>query len=128
VICFTRARYSITRHTGSITRHTGSLVTAAAGDRVFPGKHGRVTFDVRETGDDFHISLAGRDGATRVNVDARLTDRLRGSVRPDAERHAEAAGQRGGPVLAVGEQVLGVRGREGGQNGDAGAPPPAGPC
>jgi hypothetical protein len=61
-------------------RDTGSLITAAAGGRMFPGECRRADFGVRETADDFHVSLASRDGATRVSVDARVAQRLTGSV------------------------------------------------
>lgn len=61
-------------------RDSDSLVAVAAGGRVFPGKLRRAVFDVRETAKDFDVSLAARDGATRVSVDARLAGRLTGSA------------------------------------------------
>jgi hypothetical protein len=61
-------------------RDTDSLVGVAAGGRVFPGRHRRAAFDVRETAEDFEVSLTARDGATRVSVDVRLAGRLTGSA------------------------------------------------
>jgi hypothetical protein len=61
-------------------RDSDSLVGVAAGGRVFPGKLRRAVFDVRETTEDFGVSLTARDGATRVSVNARLAGRLTGSA------------------------------------------------
>jgi hypothetical protein len=61
-------------------RDTGSLVTVLAGGRLFPGEHQRAAFVVRETGDDFRVSLASRDGATRVSVHAGVAEQLAGSA------------------------------------------------
>lgn len=57
-------------------RDTSSLANTLVGGRLFPGRHHRARFDVRESGDDVSIALRSADGQTRVTVDASLTDRM----------------------------------------------------
>ncbi|MFI8521068.1 DUF2071 domain-containing protein [Streptomyces sp. NPDC085481] len=60
-------------------RDTASLVNRWAGGRVFPGEHGHADFEVHETPDTLRVAYATRDGRTRVDVTAEVTDRLQGS-------------------------------------------------
>lgn len=60
-------------------RDTGSRLNAWAGGRLFPGEHGRADFEVHETPDRLRVAFATRDGDTRVDVTADLSDELRGS-------------------------------------------------
>ena len=61
-------------------RDTSSLFNTLSGGRVFPGRHYRAKFDVREAGDQYHIAFKSSDG-TVINVDARLTENLnKGSI------------------------------------------------
>jgi len=54
-------------------RDTSSLFNTITGGRIFPGKHYRAKFDVREEGDDYHVAFESSDGTT-ISVDARLTN------------------------------------------------------
>lgn len=60
-------------------RDTASRVNQWAGGRVFPGEHGHADFEVRETADTLRVAYATRDGHTRVDVTAQVTERLEGS-------------------------------------------------
>lgn len=57
-------------------RDSNSWLNAWAGGRIFPGVHQHARFDVRESGDDFHVALQSDDGATRLSVTAQLAERL----------------------------------------------------
>ena len=57
-------------------RDTSSWVNATIGGRLFPGVHHRAQFTVRETGDRIAVALVSGDGATRVSVEGRVSDRL----------------------------------------------------
>lgn len=57
-------------------RDTSSLLNAIAGGRIFPGVHNRARFDVRETGDEYHIAMQSVDDSARVKVVGRKTDSL----------------------------------------------------
>ena len=57
-------------------RDTSSLLNAFAGGRLFPGVHNRARFDVRETEDQFHISMHSLDNSTHVLVDGHTTEKL----------------------------------------------------
>jgi hypothetical protein len=54
-------------------RDTSSLFNTITGGRVFPGRHYRAKFDVRESETDYHIAFKSSDGTT-ISVDARVTD------------------------------------------------------
>ncbi|MFJ4963403.1 DUF2071 domain-containing protein [Streptomyces sp. NPDC088729] len=60
-------------------RDTASRINAWAGGRLFPGEHGRADFEVHETPGRIRVALATRDGDTRVDVTAELSDEVRGS-------------------------------------------------
>jgi Uncharacterized conserved protein (COG2071) len=61
-------------------RDSGSLVTVVAGDRLFPGRQTRASFQVRESEAEFGISVVSRDDATRMSVEASVADGLTGSM------------------------------------------------
>ena len=61
-------------------RDSGSLIAVAAGGRLFPGLQARARFQVRESADEFGISVVSRDDVTRMSVKATVADRLTGSV------------------------------------------------
>lgn len=56
-------------------RDTSSWINVLAGGRVFPGKHYRAAFDVRESGSDLRVGFTSSDG-TRVHVQGRMGDDL----------------------------------------------------
>jgi hypothetical protein len=56
-------------------RDSGSLLNVLAGGRVFPGHHGRATFEVVETDTEMHVRYATTDCTTRVDV--------AGTIQPD---------------------------------------------
>jgi hypothetical protein len=60
-------------------RDSGSAVNVLAGGRLFPGSHHRASFDVNETRHELRVAYASRDGATRVRVEASLTEQFEGS-------------------------------------------------
>ncbi|MFJ6796986.1 DUF2071 domain-containing protein [Streptomyces sp. NPDC091268] len=60
-------------------RDSGSRLNVLAGGRLFPGAHGSAAFEVRETPREVGVAYATKDGSTRVRVEARVTDELRGS-------------------------------------------------
>ncbi|MFE1377706.1 DUF2071 domain-containing protein [Streptomyces sp. NPDC058740] len=60
-------------------RDTASRVNQWAGGRIFPGEHGHADFEVRETPEVLRVAYATRDGDTRVDVTAEVTERLEGS-------------------------------------------------
>lgn len=49
-------------------RDSGSLLNVIAGGRVFPGQHGRATFDVVETETTMHVRYTTADRSTEVDV------------------------------------------------------------
>jgi hypothetical protein len=53
-------------------RDSSSLFNTAVGGRLFPGKHYRASFDVREKDGDYHVAFKSSDGAL-VSVDAHVT-------------------------------------------------------
>jgi hypothetical protein len=61
-------------------RDSGSIVNVLAGGRLFPGRHHRASFDVRETSRDLHVAYTSRDGMTRVSVDVAVAERFQGSA------------------------------------------------
>lgn len=56
-------------------RDTSSAFNSLTGGRIFPGKHHKAKFDVREDGANYHIAFGSSDGTT-ISVDAKLTDHL----------------------------------------------------
>ena len=50
-------------------RDTSSLFNMVAGGRIFPGRHFRAKFDVREGGGNYHIAFKSIDGTT-ISIDA----------------------------------------------------------
>lgn len=60
-------------------RDTASRVNRWAGGRVFPGQHGHAEFEVDESEDTVRVAFATRDGDTRVDVTAEITESLEGS-------------------------------------------------
>jgi len=59
-------------------RDTNSLLNRIAGGRLFPGVHHSAEFRCTQNCTQFEVELTNRDGETRVNVVARLTDRWPG--------------------------------------------------
>jgi hypothetical protein len=56
-------------------RDSSSLFNYITGGRVFPGKHHRAKFDVKESNEDYHVAFSSSDGTT-VSVDATLATSL----------------------------------------------------
>jgi hypothetical protein len=66
-------------------RDSSSLFNTITGGRVFPGKHHRAKFDVKESNGNYHVSFKSEDG-TEISVDAQLTNTFApGSVFNDLE-------------------------------------------
>ncbi|HXC85842.1 MAG TPA: DUF2071 domain-containing protein [Trebonia sp.] len=61
-------------------RDSASLVNVIAGGRLFPGEHHRAAFDVHETARDLHVAFDSVDGTAHISLDARVTQRLEGSL------------------------------------------------
>jgi hypothetical protein len=55
-------------------RDSNSLLNQMAGGRLFPGVHHLARFRCAQSGARYEVELRSRDGETRVNVVARLTD------------------------------------------------------
>lgn len=83
-------------------RDSDSVTNVLAGGRLFPGRHYRATFDVRETAQDLHVAYASRDGTTRVAVDVRVAGHLPGSTLFDSLEQASAFFQRGSVGFSAG--------------------------
>src|SRR4051812_4716123 len=60
-------------------RDSDSAVTVAVGGRLFPGRHHRARFDVRETDRDLDVGFASRDGAVAVRARVRVVDAWTGT-------------------------------------------------
>jgi hypothetical protein len=56
-------------------RDSSSWFNTLVGGRLFPGVHHLSRFEVRESGDDYHIRISHRDGM-RVSVEGRTADQL----------------------------------------------------
>jgi hypothetical protein len=54
-------------------RDSSSLFNIIAGGRIFPGRHFRAKFDVREENGYYHIAFKSSDGTT-ISIDAETTD------------------------------------------------------
>ncbi|MCB9831802.1 MAG: DUF2071 domain-containing protein [Planctomycetes bacterium] len=84
-------------------RDTSSCLNALAGGRVFPGRHGRARFDLREEGDRYELSLHADRGANEL---ALVADRCEawpeGSIFRDLDEASAffAAGSLGYSVTA----------------------------
>ena len=52
------------------------MINAFAGGRLFPGVHNRAQFNVRETENEFRVSMNSLDGSAHVLVDGRTTSNL----------------------------------------------------
>ena len=59
-------------------RDTSSLINAFAGGRIFPGVHHRARFDVRESDDNYHITMESLDGSVHVSVEGHAVTELPG--------------------------------------------------
>ncbi len=57
-------------------RDSSSLMMSLAGGRLFPGVQHRADFEIRETENDFFVSMKSRDGAAHVSVDGRVAKTL----------------------------------------------------
>jgi hypothetical protein len=55
-------------------RDTNSVLNRLAGGHLFPGVHHRAKFVCAQDGNRHEVALHSRDGETRVNVAARMTD------------------------------------------------------
>jgi hypothetical protein len=56
-------------------RDSDSLLNVLGGGRLFPGAHGRATFDIAENGNDLSVACTTADGTIKVDV--------AGTVQPD---------------------------------------------
>lgn len=74
-------------------RDSSSRLNRLLGGRLFPGMHHLAHFEVQESGDNYHVEMRSRDGATQVLVDGRVSSTLpSGSVfrsLPDASAFFE---------------------------------------
>ena len=61
-------------------RDTDSLITALAGDRIFPGVHRMARFEVQESGEEVRLEVQSRDGALGLSVSAREGEALGGEL------------------------------------------------
>lgn len=57
-------------------RDTSARLNVLAGGTLFPGRHERAQFTVREQAGAYFVALRSADGATQVSVDARVADDL----------------------------------------------------
>ena len=53
-------------------RDSSSLFNALTGGRIFPGKHHKAKFDVKEENGQYHVAFVSSDG-TSISVDAKKT-------------------------------------------------------
>jgi hypothetical protein len=60
-------------------RDSASLVNVLTGDRLFPGRHERATFIVRECASNIAVTFQSKSGDLAVDVDASIADELHGS-------------------------------------------------
>ncbi|MFB9844123.1 DUF2071 domain-containing protein [Mucilaginibacter ginsenosidivorans] len=56
-------------------RDTSSLINTLAGGKIFPGKHYKAKFDVKEDNNNYHVAFVSSDG-TSISVDAKTTSQL----------------------------------------------------
>lgn len=57
-------------------RDTSSRLNVLLGGRVFPGVHHLASFDVKEQGNEYAVTLASGDGVTHMHVSGGVSDRL----------------------------------------------------
>jgi hypothetical protein len=60
-------------------RDTGSRIVAVAGGRIFPGRHHRSRFDVRESAEELKINIKGDSDGVRMAAHVRTAATLSGS-------------------------------------------------
>lgn len=58
-------------------RDTSSLFNTITGGRIFPGKHSRAKFDVREANGKYHVAFTSTDG-TIISIDAAIKETFGG--------------------------------------------------
>lgn len=56
-------------------RDSSSFLNTLAGGRIFPGRHFRAKFDVKEENNHYHIAFKSSDGTT-ISIDGNKTDEL----------------------------------------------------
>jgi hypothetical protein len=61
-------------------RDSNSWLNVAVGGRIFPGEHQSATFTVVESADEIEIGVRSRDGASNVEVHARVVETLENSL------------------------------------------------
>jgi hypothetical protein len=83
-------------------RDSDSVTNVLVGGRLFPGRHYRAIFDVRETAHSLHVAYASRDGSTRVGVDVSVAGDFPGSTLFATLERASAFFQRGSVGLSAG--------------------------
>ncbi len=57
-------------------RDTDSLINSLAGGRLFAGEHHRAAFDVSESDNYISLKVISADGAVRIGMSGRITDRM----------------------------------------------------
>lgn len=57
-------------------RDTSSRLNVLAGGRLFPGRHHRARFAVREAEDRYSVTMSGPDGRVLLAVEGRLAERM----------------------------------------------------
>lgn len=92
-------------------RDSNSWLNAAAGGRLFPGVHHHARFEVRESGDQFHVAVRSDDGATRMSVTGRVALSLPASsmfASLDEASNFFQAGSLGYSPNAAGDRLQGL--------------------
>ena len=56
-------------------RDTSSFLNSIAGGRIFPGRHFRAKFDVKEENEHYHVAFKSSGGIT-ISIDGDKTDKL----------------------------------------------------
>jgi len=77
-------------------RDTNSRLNALAGGRIFPGYHYHAKFAVKESENDFDISLRSDDGVTSMSVRGSRTDNLPAASEFESLEEASAFFRAGG--------------------------------
>jgi hypothetical protein len=60
-------------------RDSDSWVNVVVGGRIYPGRHHRARFEVKETEEVMQVAYTARDGSAQVDVSVQLADQLDGS-------------------------------------------------
>jgi Uncharacterized conserved protein (COG2071) len=92
-------------------RDSGSAFNTLVGDRIFPGKHHRATFDVREEGEAIEIAMRSHDGEVAVDLRGRRGTRLAPTSRFASIAEASAffsKGSLGYSETAAGDRLDGL--------------------